>query len=236
MRTVKFIVLECYRYIAEDGKSFVGERYLPGAFTKFNSNNGYVDSEHPLTEMVQALSHFSYQASEGEYLVTDLQGVVAGSESRCFCFFTDPQVLSVRKEFGPADLGATGMRKFFARHRCGKTCEALGLCGSCKDDFEVVPSELGCGSSVLSQVLSEEEDEDEGEAEEGEDFGGCEQAATIAEDLAAAVLEPTGGKSVLRLLSPEETPLLSPADLVASATPVILSGSESPSEDEWAML
>ena len=26
LRTVKFIVLECYRYIAEDGKSFVGER------------------------------------------------------------------------------------------------------------------------------------------------------------------------------------------------------------------
>jgi uncharacterized protein YegL len=228
MRTVKFIVLECYRYIEEESKkSFVGERYLPGAFTKFNSNNGYVDSEHPLTEMVQALSHFSYQASEGEYLVADLQGVVAGSENRCFCFFTDPQVLSVRKEFGPADLGAAGMRKFFARHRCGKTCEALGLCGHCngKDDFEVVPSELGCGSSVLSQLLSDEEEEED--EEEGEDLGGCEQAANIAEDLAAAVLEPAGCEPVLpRSLE------VKPRGLTGSTH----SGSESASEDEWAVL
>jgi Mg-chelatase subunit ChlD len=241
LRTVKFIVLECYRYIAEDGKSFVGERYLPGAFTKFNSNNGYVDSEHPLTEMVQALSHFSYQASEGEYLVADLQGVVAGSENRCFCFFTDPQVLSVRKEFGPADLGAAGMRKFFARHRCGPTCEALGLCGGGKDDFEVVPSELGCGSSVLSQLLSDEEDDDdEDEDEKSEDLGDCEQAATIAEDLAAAVLGPTGGKSVLRLsLSAEEdSPPGHPrsASLSTDEGPPPPPRSESSGDDDWAVL
>jgi Mg-chelatase subunit ChlD len=158
-RGLKFIVLECYRYVAEDGTSFVGERYLPGAFTKFNSNNGYVDKEHPLSEAVQALSHFSYQASEGEMMIADLQGVVAGSPHRCFCFFTDPQVLSVRKCFGPADLGPAGMRKFFAHHKCGPTCEALGLKANPTEDFEFVPSEsLGCGSSVLSQILSDAED------------------------------------------------------------------------------
>jgi hypothetical protein len=119
------------------------------------------------------------------------------------------------------------MRKFFARHRCGKTCEALGLCGHCngKDDFEVVPSELGCGSSVLSQLLSDEEEEED--EEEGEDLGGCEQAANIAEDLAAAVLEPAGCEPVLpRSLE------VKPRGLTGSTH----SGSESASEDEWAVL
>merc|ERR1719201_3040259 len=175
--------------------------------------------------MVQALSHFSYQASEGEYLVADLQGVVAGSENRCFCFFTDPQVLSVKKEFGPADLGTLGMRKFFARHRCGKTCEALGLCAPCgKDDFEMVPSELGCGSSVLSQLLSEEEDDEDDDEEETDSLDACEQAATIAEDMAAEVLAADRGPSVLRLLCAEDAPPPPPPR------------ADSPSSEEWAVL
>jgi len=69
-------------------------------------------------------------------------------------------VLSSSRSFGPADLGLSGMRKFFATHRCGPTCEALGL--KAAEDFELiasVPSERGA-ASVLSELLDEEEFED----------------------------------------------------------------------------
>ena len=43
----------------------VGERYLPGDFVKYNSNNGYVNLQAPDSEFAQAFSHFTFEASEG---------------------------------------------------------------------------------------------------------------------------------------------------------------------------
>uniref|UniRef100_A0A7S2AQZ9 Alpha-type protein kinase domain-containing protein n=2 Tax=Octactis speculum TaxID=3111310 RepID=A0A7S2AQZ9_9STRA len=41
--------------------------------------------------------------------------------------WTDPQLLSVDRSFGRADIGREGMKCFFRTHRCGATCRSLGL-------------------------------------------------------------------------------------------------------------
>jgi len=104
---------------------FSAERYLPGAFIKYNSNNGYVAEASSLrhSEFVQAFLHFSLEASGRKLLVADLQGVARDSE----VLLTDPQVLSLGRDFGPGDLGPGGMRACLASHRCGPICRQLGL-------------------------------------------------------------------------------------------------------------
>lgn len=130
----RIIFLECYVYKTEGEATapapfFVGERFLPGVFRKYNSNHGFVDLEVPDSEVAQAFSHFTFQASQGEHMVLDLQGVHLDNQQRRrpHLILTDPQVVSVERSFGPGDLGNEGMRAFFASHRCGTTCKMLGL-------------------------------------------------------------------------------------------------------------
>lgn len=130
----RIIFLECYVYKTEGEATapapfFVGERFLPGVFRKYNSNHGFVDLDVPDSEVAQAFSHFTFQASQGEHMVLDLQGVHLDNQQRRrpHLILTDPQVVSVERSFGPGDLGNEGMRAFFASHRCGTTCKMLGL-------------------------------------------------------------------------------------------------------------
>jgi hypothetical protein len=124
------LFVQCFAYTVEgdclpgEPQHFAAERFLPGAFLKYNSNNGYVDegvSRH--SDTVQALSHFTFEASAGELMVADLQGVAREGE----VLLTDPQVLSREAAFGPGDLGPLGTRRCMTAHRCGPTCRLLGL-------------------------------------------------------------------------------------------------------------
>ena len=102
------------------------EPALSGDFRKFNSNGGYVDTINEDAEPAQAFSHWSFQSTGGEYMVTDVQGVL--SDKNTFTL-TDPQIQSTREpgRFGLGNLGRKGMQCFFATHQCGPTCLALGL-------------------------------------------------------------------------------------------------------------
>ncbi|KAK3248153.1 hypothetical protein CYMTET_42375 [Cymbomonas tetramitiformis] len=128
---VRFLACSVFRL--EDENSPGGMRYLSteryvdeqfeGSFEKFNNNNGHT---HPLVgtgeakyDLPQAFSHFSFVDSQGQTMICDIQGW--GTT------YTDPQVLTRDKKFGPADLGSTGMDKFFSTHRCGHFCKLLGL-------------------------------------------------------------------------------------------------------------
>lgn len=103
---------------------FAAERYLPGVFLKYNSNSGYVaDALLPHNDMVQAFLHFSFEESGGKFIVADLQGVARDKE----VLLTDPQVLSLAREYGPGDLGATGYIRCLKAHRCGRSCQELQL-------------------------------------------------------------------------------------------------------------
>ena len=90
----------CYLYEYDDsgsGKSyFVGEQRLEGHFVKFNGNNGYVNEEAKLeteTEILQAMSHYSYVRSKGNILLVDLQGIIDNG----WVLLTDPQLHSRSK-------------------------------------------------------------------------------------------------------------------------------------------
>lgn len=92
------------------------EPFIDGTYIKFNSNSGYADEDYAY---MQALSHFTYHFTNGRYVVCDLQG---GRYSDRYVL-TDPVVLSADKEFGPTDLGQSGIDNFFIHHKCGKWCQ-----------------------------------------------------------------------------------------------------------------
>ncbi|CAE7774869.1 vwkA [Symbiodinium sp. CCMP2592] len=119
----------CYLYEVENAvpdvpACFAAERYLPGVFLKYNSNNGYVaDAQLLHNDLVQAFLHFSFEESGGRFIVSDLQGVARQNE----VLLTDPQVLSITGEYGPGDLGTAGYLRCLQSHRCGSACKRLGL-------------------------------------------------------------------------------------------------------------
>jgi len=97
------------------------ERYIPGSYVKFNGNDGYVneDVEGEVGGIVAAFSHFSFDHTDGREICVDIQGVG--------CTWTDPQLHTCQKSFGPADLGEEGMRRFFRSHSCSPLCYAMQL-------------------------------------------------------------------------------------------------------------
>ncbi|CAE7197440.1 vwkA [Symbiodinium natans] len=124
------LFVPCYLYEVEGSPSeqepafFAAERYLPGVFLKYNSNNGYVtDAQLLHNDVVQAFLHFSFEESGGRFIVSDLQGVARQNE----VLLTDPQVLSLTRDYGPGDLGTVGYLRCLQSHRCGAACKRLGL-------------------------------------------------------------------------------------------------------------
>jgi len=100
-------------------------------YEKYNNNAGYVDSSHATPE---AFSHFTYDHSNGEILIVDLQGVGMT--------FTDPQIHTslgwmktflfmvpsdARKEYGVGNNKAHGMSDWKNSHECNEVCKALKL-------------------------------------------------------------------------------------------------------------
>ena len=108
-----------FRYLAV-------ERMLPEeAYTKFNSNNGFVN-EHTsdASDLAQASSHFSYDYTFAQELVCDLQG----TPTHQGITVTDPQLHSVSgTTYGRADRGIKGIQDFFKTHRCNAICDRLRL-------------------------------------------------------------------------------------------------------------
>jgi len=93
------------------------EPLMTGVYIKHTNNYGYVNPLERNTP--QAFSHFTFEDSERQLLVCDIQGI--GDE------YTDPQIHSVTESFGPADLGLEGIRQFFKTHRCNIICKFLKL-------------------------------------------------------------------------------------------------------------
>ena len=73
---------------------------------KFNSNTGWASSGTDWTEIMQALSHYSYHVSGGQYLLCDLQGGLF----RDGAILSDPVIMSRYGQYGPTDMGPEGIR------------------------------------------------------------------------------------------------------------------------------
>ncbi|RUP44963.1 hypothetical protein BC936DRAFT_148790 [Jimgerdemannia flammicorona] len=94
------------------------EPFVEGNYVKHNNNANY---SNELKVTAQAYSHFTWEASNNQLIVVDLQGVEY--------IMTDPVIHSANplKDFGSTDLGLEGINLFFSNHRCNFVCKHLGL-------------------------------------------------------------------------------------------------------------
>ncbi|XP_038062564.1 uncharacterized protein LOC119733055 [Patiria miniata] len=149
--------------------SVLVERYLEGNYVKFTSNSGFTDPEKGA--LPAAFSHFTYHASGGEILVSDLQGVMSGTRYT----FTDPAVLSGGTElgvYGPTDLGKFGIVRFFKSPSCNELCKGLNkpqifnvTRGEQVVMDQIVQNMSGEKSSTYTYQLSESSDVPKSEVE-----------------------------------------------------------------------
>jgi hypothetical protein len=107
-----------------EGSSRAGTKILQEPFIehyqKFNSNTGWADNDTPWPRVMQALSHFTYHVSGGQFVLCDLQG---GLYTNGVCL-TDPVILSRNKQYGVTDLGPKGISSFFSNHTCNEYCKS----------------------------------------------------------------------------------------------------------------
>lgn len=103
---------------------YSGQRMLVEPFIdnyrKFISNTGWIPTlrRDCWAQVMQALSHFSYHISSGQFTICDLQGGVNTHGA----IITDPAVHSQSRRFGVTDLGREGIVTFFTHHRCTRFC------------------------------------------------------------------------------------------------------------------
>ena len=131
------------------------ERFIDGhdehghSFVKHNSNKGYVDvEEHRQTP--QAFSCFSFYVSHGDCMVVDVQGVND--------LYTDPQIHTMNRRFGNADLGCKGMAYFFANFQRNALCDYLCLPifeMSRKHKLRLSSKSVPCGENATTTVEHE---------------------------------------------------------------------------------
>lgn len=114
---------EVWQFTADSSKMWAGKKNLQEPFIqnyeRFNSNTGWFCDETPWQRIMQAVSHFSYHSSGGQYVICDLQGGVYQDS----VVLTDPVVLSRKRMYGVTDLGARGIATFFTRHECNEFCK-----------------------------------------------------------------------------------------------------------------
>ena len=101
-----------------------------GAWARYSDNQSF---QRPYFSSMMALSHWSWQHTQGRYMLVDLQGVGY--------VLSDPQIHSRDRDslaalgfagtavdqFGQGDLGEAGMTAFFEQHFCNAVCHKLKL-------------------------------------------------------------------------------------------------------------
>ena len=114
-------VIQC-----SSGKCYLVEQLLAGTFEKFSNNFGVVrHSGTPVSDVLQAFSHYTWVKSRQSILVCDLQGVqTVGGVT-----LTDPAIHSCGAggKYGATDQGRKGVQKFFRTHSCNDVCQRMGL-------------------------------------------------------------------------------------------------------------
>jgi hypothetical protein len=89
-------------------RRFCAEEALPdGCFTKYSNNTGYWNDD-VLDQSLLSFTRFTYEATGGYLMVTDLQGIRKGQEY----FLTDPVILCEDiMRFGHTNLGEKFLKK-----------------------------------------------------------------------------------------------------------------------------
>ena len=117
-KIIRMNMPEVWEFV-DSGQKCLQEPFIE-EWQKFNSNSGWADDSTPWPRVMQALSHFTYHASGGQFVLCDLQGGVYSDG----VVLTDPVILSRSKSFGVTDLGPNGISNFFAKHQCNEFCRS----------------------------------------------------------------------------------------------------------------
>ncbi|XP_067847072.1 alpha-protein kinase 1 [Heptranchias perlo] len=115
-----------------EDKQIVGcvsvEPYMLGKFIKLTNNTKTVRKEYEATMYGLAFGHFTYEFSNQEEIVVDLQGWITG-DGKGLIYLTDPQIHSVKKQRGGSNFADKGIRYFLnCQHKeCNEICHILTL-------------------------------------------------------------------------------------------------------------
>lgn len=99
------------------------EDYIPGNFTKWCNNYGYISSD---SQLLPAFMHWTWVHTGGKMMIADLQGV-RNDVTKTY-ILTDPVLLSntvTGGQYGCTDTGVEGMAMFFLNHSCNSMCQHL---------------------------------------------------------------------------------------------------------------
>ncbi|XP_056620259.1 alpha-protein kinase 1 isoform X1 [Triplophysa dalaica] len=104
------------------------EPYMSGDFSKLTNNTKRTKTEHAATKYAIAFGHFTYEFSNHEEVVVDLQGWIT-SNGKGLTYLTDPQIHSLRKP-RLSNFQQTGIDNFLKYQHgdeCNEICRAAGL-------------------------------------------------------------------------------------------------------------
>jgi len=141
-KNVGFVKAWVMELIERDGTPLCGvERFIEGEYHKHSNNFGWCDEEVKDRNTPQAFSHFTYEASQHEMVVVDIQGV--GD------LYTDPQIHTKSGEdFGLGNLGPTGINRFLETHKCNAVCRFLKL--------PTFNSKADCGTVPKQRIMAQD--------------------------------------------------------------------------------
>ena len=110
----------------EENEYVTMEEFIEGEFNKYVNNTGEAcGSPSDIQEKAESLAHFSYEHSNEELMVVDLQG--------CGLNLFDPEIASkklVDNEeimFSTGNLTTEAIQVFVTNHKCNKYCAFLDL-------------------------------------------------------------------------------------------------------------
>ncbi|KAF4071414.1 hypothetical protein AMELA_G00272780 [Ameiurus melas] len=99
------------------------EPYMLGEFVKLTNNTSKINDQHSTTEYGIAFGHFTYEFSDGQEVVVDLQGWMTAN-GKGLMYLTDPQIHTLRKPKSVNNFHNNGIRKFL-QDQHGKQCNSV---------------------------------------------------------------------------------------------------------------
>lgn len=118
---------EVWEFSRNCGRGYAGKKHLVERYThnylRFNSNSGWTNTAVRWGDIMHALSHYTYHASDKQLVLVDLQGGVFPGGA----ILTDPVILSEGRSYGVTELGAAGISTWFATHECTDFCRRSWL-------------------------------------------------------------------------------------------------------------
>ncbi|XP_052008966.1 alpha-protein kinase 1 [Xyrauchen texanus] len=104
------------------------EPYMSGEFLKITNNTKETYVKHQATKYGIAFGHFTYEFSNHEEVVVDLQGWVTAN-GKGLTYLTDPQIHSLRKPRSSnfQQMGINYFLKYQHGDECNEICRAAGL-------------------------------------------------------------------------------------------------------------